>query len=227
MRRRPTIYERLWPKVSAFDVLKAWPQDFSTRVLARVWAGYDRLAADVLSRIDDWSDLEQVERGLTDLHFDKIVELQTGDEPFLPTREVPNFDARRSAKAMPPANDFGFKLRGGDSSRVWPLEAKVLLKSSDVGGYLCDLNDKYLACRSSPFSSEAGLIGYLVDGDVESTFKSISSRIGQRLVNNTAFADRPHRMSDHQRTVPAGKQYSVAFRCHHLLMPLTASHEKP
>lgn len=222
MRRRPTIHERLWPKDSAFDALKAWPQDFSTRVLTRVWQGYDRLAADVLCHIDDWSKLEHVERSLTDLHFDKIQELQTGDEPFTPTREVPNFDARKSAKAMPPANDFGFKLRGGDPSLVWPLEAKVLRRSNDVDGYLRDLNDKYLTCRSSPFTPEAGLIGYLIEGEFAETFEAIASRINQPLTIHKPFIDRPHRTSDHQRTVPGGKPYPMAFRCHHLLMRLKA-----
>lgn len=225
MRRRPTIHERLWPKDSAFDALKAWPQDFSTRVLTRVWQAYDRLVADVFSHIVDWTNLEHVERSVTDLHFDKIVELQSGDEPFTPTREVPNFDARKSAKAMPPANDFGFKIRGGDLSLVWPLEAKVLQHSNDVDGYLRDLNDKYLACRSSPFSPEAGLIGYLIEGDVIETFGAIASRINQPLSIHAPFADRPHRTSDHQRTVLGGKPYPATFRCHHLLMSLGARHQ--
>lgn len=220
MRRRPTIYERLWPKDSSFNALKAWPNDFSKRVLSRVWEGYDRLANEVISRIDDWSDLGHVERSLTDLHFDKIVELQTGEEPFTPTREVPNTDARKSDKAMAPSNDFGFKIRGGDLSLVWPLEAKVLWNSSDIGGYLRDLNDKYLACRSSPFSMEAGLIGYLVDGDTASTFACIEQGIGLPLGHIADFADRPHRTSNHLRDVPPGKPYPSAFRCHHLLMPL-------
>lgn len=220
-RRRPTLHELLWPKDSAFDALKAWPRGFGTRILTRVWEGYDRLVSEELSRIKDFANLEQVERSLTDLHYDKIVALQTGDEPFLPTREVPNLDARHSAKAMPPANDFGFKIRGGDLSLVWPLEAKVVSQASRVDNYLRDLEDKYLQCRSSPFSSEAGLIAYLVDANVEATFSAISAGIGQVLVKSKTFSKRPHRTTEHVRMVPPDRPYPARFRCHHLMMPLT------
>jgi hypothetical protein len=219
-RRRPTLHELLWPKDSAFDVLKAWPRGFGTRILTRVWAGYDRLVSEELSRIKDFANLEQVERSLTDLHYDKIVALQSGDEPFLPTREVPNFDARHSAKAMPPANDFGFKIRGGDLSLVWPLEAKLVPKPLGIDKYLCDLEDKYLQCRSSPFSPEAGLIAYLVDANVQTTVSAISSRIDQALVKSRTFAQRLHWTTEHVRNVPANKPYPARLRCHHLMMPL-------
>lgn len=220
-RRRPTIHELLWPKDSAFDALMAWPRGFGTRILTRVWEGYDRLVSEELSRIKDFTNLEQIERSLTDLHYDKIVALQSGDEPFLPTREVPNFEARHSARAMPPSNDFGFKTRGGDLSLVWPLEAKLVRQASRVDNYLRDLKDKYLKCRSSPFSSEAGLIAYLVEVDVDATCSAISAGIGQALVKSRTFSTRPHWTSKHEREVPLNKPYPAVFRCHHLMMPLT------
>jgi len=164
--------------------------------------------------------LEQTERSLTDLHYDKIVALQSGDEPFLPTREVPNFEARHSAKAMPPANDFGFKIRGGDLGLVWPLEAKFVSQASRVDKYLRDLEDKYLKCRSSPFSSEAGLIAYLVDANVDATCSAISAGIGQSLVKSKIFSKRSHWTTEHVRKVPANKPYPATIRCHHLMMPL-------
>ena len=213
MTRRPTIHELLWPKDSAFDALKAWPRGFGTRILTRVWEGYDRLVSEELSRIKDFANLEQVERSLTDLHFDKIVALQSGDEPFLPTREVPNFGATHSAKAMPPSNDFGFKIRGGDLSLVWPLEAKFVPQAARV--------DKYLKCRSSPFSSEAGLIAYLVDANIDATFSAIAHGIGQSLLKSKTFYKRLHWTTEHARKVPPNKPYPATLRCHHLMMPLT------
>ncbi len=100
MRRRPTIHEQVWPKDSSFDAMSCWPREFGIQVLDRVWRAFDTLSADVLNRVQDWTDLEHIERSLTDLHFDKIVELQTGEEPFLPTREVPDFESRKSAMSM-------------------------------------------------------------------------------------------------------------------------------
>jgi hypothetical protein len=220
MRRRPTIHELVWPKDSSFDAVSSWPTEFGVQVLNRVWKAFDRLSEDVLKSVHDWTNLEHVERSLTDLHYDKIVELQTGEEPFLPTREVPDFESRQSSRAMPRSNDFGFKIRGGDFSLVWPLEAKVIAGLDRVASYIADLNGKYLACRSSPFSPEAGLIGYLLGLDVDGVFESISKQINQNPVALSEFSMRQHRVSDHVRSVPEGKPYPSKFRCHHLLMQL-------
>ena len=221
MRRRPTIHEQVWPKNSSFDAITTWPREFGIQVLNRVWMAFDRLSMDVLSLVADWTNLEQVERSLTDLHFDKIVELQTGEEPFLPTREVPDFESRSSARAMPRSNDFGFKIRGGDLSLVWPLEAKVLPELDGVTRYVADLESKYLACRSSPFSAEAGLIGYLLGVSADEVFRRIMQQVGQNPVGVPEFAPRQHRVTVHLRSVPSGKVYPSRFRCHHLLMVLT------
>ncbi len=226
MRRRPTIHEQVWPKDSSFDALRAWPANFGVQVLARVWKAFDNLKVDVIQHVGDWNDLEHVERSLTDLHFDKTVELQSGEEPFLPTREVPDFESRTSASAMPRSNDFGFKIRGGDLSLVWPLEAKVISSLSRVTDYLSDLRSKYLSCKSSPFSYEAGLIGYLLEVEGDDVLKQIGKEGVLTEVVLTSdglemFAGRLHRCSDHERSVPNGKLYPSQFRCHHLLMPIS------
>lgn len=223
MRRRPTIHELVWPKGSSFDALSCWPREFSVQVLDRVWKAFDRLKEEVLNQVQDWADLEHIERSLTDLHYDKIVELQTGEEPFLPTREVPDFESRQSAKAMPRSNDFGFKIRGGDLSLVWPIEAKVIFEIDRVASYVADLNNKYLTFRSSPFSAEAGLIAYLRGIDVNDVFNRITEQIGQIPAGLPEFVNRQHRISNHVRTVPDGKPYPSMFRCHHLLMLLSQS----
>ena len=222
MRRRPTIHEQVWPKDSSFDSLRAWPANFGMQVLERVWTAFDTLQVGVIPYVSDWSDLEHVERSLTDLHYDKIVELQSGEEPFLPTREVPDFESRTSASAMPRTNDFGFKIRGGDLSLVWPLEAKVISSLKRVADYLSDLNSKYLACKSSPFSHEAGLIGYLLDVKCDEVLLRIEQEIALTSDGLELLAGRLHRCSDHERNVPDGKFYPSRFRCHHLLMPISA-----
>lgn len=222
MRRRPTIHELIWPKDSSFDSLRAWPTNFGVQVLARVWEAFDNLQVDVIQHVSDWNDLEHVERSLTDLHFDKIVELQSLEEPFLPTREVPDFESRSSASAMPRSNDFGFKIRGGDLRLVWPLEAKVISTLPRITDYLRDLNSKYLACKSSPFSHEAALIGYLLGVDSEDVLQKIGQEFPLHSNGIAAFANRVHRCSDHNRKVPTGKHYPNQFRCHHLLMVIVA-----
>jgi hypothetical protein len=220
MTRRPTLCEELWPKDAAFDCLRAWPRDFAVQLLSRIWQAFDQMRDLIRDRIRDWSNLEQVERSLTSLHFDQVADLQTGDEPFLPTRETPEFSSRRSAMAMPRSSDFGFKIRGGDLSLIWPIEAKVLRRPDDVAEYLGDLTEKYLGCLVGPYCPEGGLIGYLVEGDPNAAFDAIAAGINQPMASHLSFAERPHRTSDHKRVVPEGKPFSAAFRCHHLIMQL-------
>ena len=89
-------------------------------ILLRVWAAYDDLAAAILSTVN-WSAAEdEIERSLTAYHSLKIQERQTGDEPFILLPEMPEFETREPAPARSKAYDFGFVMRGGDYSMIWP-----------------------------------------------------------------------------------------------------------
>jgi hypothetical protein len=218
MRRRLTISEQLWPKDASFNSLKAWPTDAGVVILRRVWAAYDDLGPDILSRVN-WSATEdEVERSLTAYHSIKIQERQTGDEPFILHAEMPEFETREPAPARSKAYDFGFVMRGGDYSIIWPIEAKVLKTDRKLAGYLRDLDEKYLQCKTAPFSHEGGLIGYLLSGRPSVVFDGIAAHIGQLLFSHQAFSERNHRTSTHTREVPKGKNYPKDFLCHHLVM---------
>lgn len=222
MRRRKTISEQIWPKDTSFNSLKAWPGDAGCVILRRVWAAYDDLDASILSQVD-WSQAEdEVERSLTAYHSAKIQERQTGDEPFILLPEMPEFETRQPAPARSKAYDFGFVMRGGDYSMVWPIEAKVLKSDKKLGPYLHDLDDKFLKCKAAPFSHEGALIGYLLSGSPSVVFDGIAAHIGQLLFSHAAFPSRNHRTSTHKRDVPKDKPYPKDFLCHHLVMELKA-----
>jgi hypothetical protein len=220
MRRRRTISELRWPKDASFDSLKAWPSDAGVIILRRVWAAYDDLDTAILSRVN-WSAAEdEIERSLTAYHSLKIQERQTGDEPFILHPEMPEFETREPAPARSRAYDFGFVMRGGDYSMIWPIEAKVLRNDRKLTGYLRDLDYKFLGCRAAPFSHEAALIGYLLSGNPKVVFDGIAAHVGQLLFSHPAFLARNHRTSSHKRDIPKGKAYPRDFLCHHLVMQL-------
>jgi hypothetical protein len=220
MRRRQTISEQLWPKDGSFDYLKAWRADAGVLILHRVWAAYDDLGADILSKIDWAAAADEIERSLTAYHSLKMLERQTGDEPFIMLPEMPEFETREPAPARSKAYDFGFVMRGGDYSMIWPIEAKVLKTDRKLSGYLRDLEAKFLKCQAAPYSREGALIGYLISGNPSVVFEGITAHIGQLLLPPQEFAGRNHRTSTHQREVPQGKSYPTDFLCHHLVMEL-------
>jgi hypothetical protein len=218
MRRRQTISEQLWPKDASFNSLRAWPSDAAVLILRRVWVAYDDLGPDILSKVD-WSATEdEVERSLTAYHSLKIQERQTGDEPFILHPEMPEFETRKPAPARSKAYDFGFVMRGGDYSMIWPIEAKILKTDQKLTGYLRDLTEKYLKCKAAPFSHEGALIGYLLSGSPDVVFDGIAAHLGQLLFSHPIFSSRNHRTSTHKREVPKGKHYPKTFLCHHLVM---------
>jgi hypothetical protein len=106
---------------------------------------------------------------------------------------------------------------------MWPLEAKVLVSDQAVGEYVKDLKENYLTCRYAPFSGEAGMLGYLRSGDEEVTLGEIGLKVPCEIERHSSFELRAHGVSEHDRSVPPGKDYIPRFRCHHLIMPLFRS----
>jgi hypothetical protein len=210
----------MWPKDASFNSLKVWRADASIIILQRVWLAYDDLCSEILSKVN-WSAVEdEVERSLTAYHSLKIQERQTGEEPFILLPEMPEFETREPAPARSKAYDFGFVMRGGDYSVVWPIEAKVLKTDRKLTGYLIDLDDKYLKCKAAPYSHEGALIGYLLSGSPAVVFDGIAQHISQLLFPHPNFPERNHRTSTHKREVPMHQHYQEGFCCHHLIMEL-------
>ena len=101
---------------------------------------------------------------------------------------------------------------------MWPLEAKVLKTPRSLADYVRDVRDEFLSCRYAPFSSGGAMLGYLLSGAEGDALVAIEARLGRTLAAVPAFLDRPHRVSEHSRLVPAGKDYPVDFRCYHLML---------
>lgn len=223
VRRGKTIPEKRWPDTPDFvQVAKDWRDDAITILVKLVWEGYDLLKTDVLSNINcDQAEekLEQIERSITQSLERRIHNVMTGYEPFGDQHEVYEWESRESAQAQPPQYDIAFFLR--DNERIiWPLEAKVLNSDGAVAPYIHDVKDQFLTCRYAPFSSEGGMLGYLLYGEPNIAFSNIEKGVPCTLIHHQEFIDRNHKTSDHIRRVPLDKTYPANFRCHHLILQI-------
>lgn len=143
----------------------------------------------------------------------------TGFEPFDVQHEVPEFETSYSNKAQPPSYDIAFILRA-DETMILPLEAKVFRTDKYISKYKNEINANFLTCRYAPFSSEAGMLAYLLKGDPKKAFGNIAKSIPCVLADHVDFLNRDHKTSDHKRIVPAGESYPINFRCHHLIFTI-------
>jgi hypothetical protein len=217
------------PSESAFsdryefvELAKNWRPDAITVLLNLIWQGYDLYQSDVLSKIDLSQADDQLERDITQSLSVYIERAKTGFEPFYIRSEWFEMEMREPAPARPKQYDLAFVWSNPPNVRiVWPVEAKVLRSDGSVTEYVNEITDNYLTCRYAPFSSEAGMLGYLLKGMPEKAFSNIAAAIPCDLSDHPDFSRRNHKTSDHDRTIPEGKTYPAKFRCHHLLLQLT------
>lgn len=204
------------------ELAKNWRPDAITVLLDLIWQGYDLYQSDVLSKIDLSQVDDQLERDITQSLSIYIEQVKTGFEPFFIRSEWFEMEMREPAPARPKQYDLAFVWSNPTNVRiVWPIEAKVLRSDSSVTEYVNEITGNYLTCRYAPFSSEAGMLGYLLKGIPNAAFKNIGTAVKCSLFNHPDFSGRDHKISDHDRRVPTGKIYPAKFRCHHLLLQLT------
>lgn len=220
MHKRLTIGEARWPETTEFSTVAArWNRNASTVMLGFVWKGYELLCEEVLFKIDVALADEQLERSITQILTPQIRDCMTGYEPFHIEQGVYEYETSVSASAQPPLYDLAFVLKSNPRI-MWPMEAKVLRSDGDVGRYVNEITGNFLTCRYAPFSGEGAMLGYLLAGDPARAFENIAINTPCILEDHPDFGSHAHKTSDHNRSVPADKTYSINFRCHHLIMPL-------
>jgi hypothetical protein len=218
---RNTLGELRWPNTPEFTaVAQSWAQDALARMLAFVWAAYDLLLTEVLSQIDCTQADAEVERSITQYLVPRIHRVMNGDEPFFVLHGPYEYETRMPAPAQSPQYDIAFILILNERI-MWPLEAKILRTDSAVADYATDIRNEFLTCRYAPFCREGGMLGYLLSGDVSVAFRSITAAVPCTLRSHPAFPSRPHKTSNHRRSVPSGKPYPRTFRCHHLILEIS------
>lgn len=221
MRRRLTIAEARFPNTADFvEISRTWPADAARTLIESIWKGLDLLTKGVLEQVDCSAADEDLERSITSLLVPLIRRNLDAAAPFDVEHGPFERETRKPPPAQPPAYDIAFVLHCNPRV-MWPIEAKLLRTDKAVAPYVRDLQQEFLTCRYSPFSSEAAMLGYLLKGTAEAAFFEIGKRIACSLSLYPLAPTRNHCTSDHTREVPPGKTYPRNFRCHHLILRLT------
>jgi hypothetical protein len=200
--KRRTIAEARFPGGRAFQTLvSTWSDDAAIRLLGFVWSGCDLLRRDVLDDVDAANADEDLERSVTQLLEPRIRAAMTGDEPFDIQHGPYEEETRQAAPAQPPQYDLAFVLRANPRI-MWPIEAKLIRKSSDVSRYVGAVTANFLTCRYAPFSRAGAMLGYLLVNDTKAVFANIERSLKCNLKDVHGYNSRPHKRSTHSRQVP-------------------------
>ena len=231
MARRQTISERLGPPPNSATLIALWDATLIDRLLSTVWEAYDDFHKATLSQIPWAEEYVNVERWISQ-HFAQAINRRLDGFSPVYVQHAPHEEESRSTtkdNAQPPQYDIAFIWN--DNPRImWPLEAKVLRSDrntqTNLSDYVKTLNERLLTGKYAPFSNGAAMIGYLKSGDAETVIANIAMFMGCTLMPCSQFPGRCHKTSDHRRTIPVGKDYPVAFRCHHLILPLSTTSDQ-
>ncbi len=191
---------------------QSWMQSPTEALLGFIWSAYARMQADK-PQIDP----RDLERSITQLLEPRVRSSMTGFEPFYIQHGPFERETMLPPPAQPPEYDLAFILRA-DEQIMWPIEAKVLETPNAVASYVSDVNEQFLTCRYAPFSNSGAMLGYLLKGDADDAFVTIAQKLACTLNPVPGEVEKKIRVSNHWRTVPAGKAYPAAFSCYHLIL---------
>lgn len=193
-------------------LVASWTRNQDDILLGFVWDAYDQMRTNPPA-----VDQRDLERSISQLLEPRIRAAMTGYEPFYIQHGPYERETMASPPAQPPQYDLAFVF-AAEERIMWPLEAKVMETPGTVAEYERDVRDQFLKCRYAPFTPGGAMLGYLLTGSAAEALDHIQAKLGSKLERVATFASRPHRVSTHARIVPTGKEYSAAFRCHHLVL---------
>lgn len=200
------------PDPSFIALACSWMQNPAHWLLGFVWTAYDEMLMH-----QPHIDTRDIERSITQLLEPRIQGSMNGYEPFYVQHAPSERETMMAPPAQPPTYDLAFVLRA-DERIMWPLEAKVLKTPRTLAKYERDIRKEYLTCRYAPFSNSGAMLGYLISGSATDALDNIAKKLNCTLHAVAEFPARPHRLSNHRRTVPTGKSYPDNFCCHHLIL---------
>lgn len=191
---------------------QSWMQNPTEALLGFIWSAYASMQAEK-PQIDP----RDLERSITQLLEPRVRSSMTGFEPFYIQHGPFERETMLPPPAQPPEYDLAFVLRANEQI-MWPIEAKVLETPNAVASYVSDVTEQFLTCRYAPFSNSGAMLGYLLRGDADDAFAKIAQKLACELDPVPGQVERKNRVSNHSRTVPAGKAYPAAFSCYHLIL---------
>lgn len=199
-----------------------WPEETVPEILSVLWEAYDRLFTTRLNRVNLNEADKELERSVTALLHNEIAFImhqRGGFASYLVCHESWEMETIMPDSKRPPQYDIAFVWHEYPHLK-WPCEAKVIRTENAVAPYISDIQTAFIPCIYAPFSSSAAMLGFLVKGSPENTIRAIEKKLSIKTVIVQDFANRPHRLSIHDRAVPSLKKYPDRFTLHHLVFNL-------
>jgi hypothetical protein len=216
MNRLPTPIQANYPVPEDFVVMaRRWQPDAIENMLGYVWQGFDTLLEE--ENFDLSKAEESLERDISFIVCQKIRDAMDGKPPYYLEHLPPENEMRASAQAAPPTPDLGF-IWIHNPRAIFPLEAKILPTDRKIGKYVKEIKENFLTGRYASFSSEAAMLGYLLNGKVESAFENISTRLNCTLKRYPPYKERNHWFSLHKRKENGTGSSRNEFMCHHMII---------
>src|SRR5262245_40201522 len=223
MTRRQSYSQQVFPTTAEFTAsLKKLKGDGVKVMLGYVWAGFDGFKTEILDKNPPPTrDNLDLERNLTEMLYPYINRALPASLPYHlqpESKETEQVVPRR----QPPEPDLSFILHS--NIRVtFPMDAKVLERDTvaAMADYADTVQNRFVTCVYAPFSKEGAMIAFLLAGSVRTVFQSLATAMGCMISRSAYTPSRNHRTSSHDRSAAACKYKQ--FRCHHLVMPVSAS----
>jgi hypothetical protein len=223
MTRRQSYSQQVFPLTTEFTgCLKKLKSDGVKVMLEFVWAGFDGFKAEILDKNPPPTrDNLDLERDLTEMLYPYINLALPASLPYFLQHERKEREQALPGR-QPPEPDLSFILYA--NIRVsFPMDAKVLERDTvaAMADYADTVQNRFVSCVYAPFSKEGAVIAFLLTGSVKTVFQSLGTAMGCTISRVAYISNRNHRTSSHDRSVVVCKYKK--FRCHHLLLPMSAS----
>lgn len=201
-----------------------WTDTLTSQLLGLLWDAYDAVLHAAWSKVDWTQDYDDLERSLSEDLAQAINERMDSYMPVHVLHGASERESRAVPPAQPPEYDIAFRWNENPLF-MWPIEAKVLKSDRDtqenLKDYIDTVQQRYLTGYYAPFSTGGAMLAYLKSGDAETVVAHIGARLRVSMGPHPVFSGRCHKISDHQRSIPTGKDYPITFRLHHLMIQLS------
>jgi hypothetical protein len=223
MTQRQSYSQQVFPKTAEFTAcLKKLKGDSVKVMLGYVWAGFDGFKTVILDKnLRPTRDNTDLERDLTEMLYPHILQAIPPGLPYYLQHEKKEREQAVPGR-QPPEPDLSFILFS-NIRITFPMDVKVLERDTVAGmaDYADTVQNRFLSCVYAPFSKEGAMIAFLLAGSVSTVFQSLATAMGCTISRSAYIPTRNHRTSAHDRSAAACKYKK--FRCHHLVMPVSAS----
>lgn len=205
--------------ISVLNLGNEWNEGWINCVFDIVWQAYDKLLPYYKNKGRYPKNESEDEITTALLRFTKIIRGSSPArfEPLDFVNQPPDKSKPRNRKNN--TNDIGVFFGNEIEKPAFIFESKKITTLTENGmtSYKEDL-EAYLEEYYGSHLSESGLIAYLHNGTTTKMFEIVKKSLKTTLKQFSTFASRPHKTSEHKKTVSSSSK--ADFLCHHLIFEM-------